>query len=230
MSREIRISSGWGFAESFDSEEFQQLSDMADGLELSITSEDRFAYICDAELEMETASIHLQSPPETTLEWYYELVKEYPIETIVVHATEDREALESIVESVESPPLTIENLDRNSENRDKALSLAKKLYLSFTIDIQHLVETKTNAECQAMIDELAPKIEQFHISGFDEESEYNHELTVNANNRGKLVPLLEYISTHHEVDTVPWVIEGRYTTVEEVEDELSYLREFGGED
>lgn len=224
MARVIRISSGWGFANSFSVEDFQQLADIADGLELMATSRERFDFLQDADLEMETASLHLQSLPDTESDWYYALEESYPIDVVVVHATDDEELLENMQLEIESPPLAFENLDREAENSKEALKAVKKTDAMVTIDLQHLAETRTSAEAQAVIDELESRILQFHISGRTDEA--RHELVVNADNRGTLVPLLEYIATHHEVDDVPWVIEGRYETVDDLEEELTFLEDF----
>lgn len=224
MARKIRISSGWGFAHSFSVDRFQQLAEVADGLELMATSRDRFEFLQDADIEMETASLHLQSLPETQTDWYYELNQFYPIETVVVHATDDKELLKNVQLEINSPPLAFENLDDKAENKLDALDVVKKSDAMVTIDIQHLAETRTSAESQAIIDELGDRILQFHISGRTEDS--RHELVVNADNRGKIVPLLEYIATHHEVSEKPWVIEGRYETIEDVQEEVDFIREF----
>lgn len=224
MARKTRVSSGWAFAYSFSVDKFQELAKLADGLELMATSQDRFEFLQDANIEMKTASLHLQSLPETQTQWYYKLDKSYPIETVVVHATDDKELMKSARLEIKSPPLSFENLDNKSENKFKALDVVKRSEAMVTIDIQHLAETQTSAESQTLIDELSDRILQFHISGRTDDS--RHELVVNADNRGKIVPLLEYIATHHKVSEKPWVIEGRYKTLDAVQEEVEFLREF----
>lgn len=224
MARNIRISSGWGFANSFSVDDFQRLADLADGLELMATARDRFEFLQDADIEMDSASLHLQALPNTKTEWYYELKQSYPIETVVVHATDDKELFENVQLEIESPPLAFENLDDSSEDKMQALELIKKSDAKMTIDIQHLAETRTSAESQALIDELGERILQFHISGRTDDA--RHELVVNADNRGKIVPLLEFIATHHEVSEKPWVVEGRYETIEDIKDELNFIQDF----
>jgi len=226
MAHNIRITSGWGFASSFSEQEFQELATLADGLELMVTSDERFEFFNTVDLEMESASLHLQALPETKTDWYYELKEDYPIECVVVHASDNENHIADVQLDIPSPPLAFENLDGSSDNREEALMQAKDTTAMFNIDIQHLSETRTIPEAQALIDVFDSRIAQFHISGRKDDVEHKHSLVTNADNRGRIISLLEYITTHHNVDSVPWVIEGKYETIDELNEEINFLTDF----
>jgi hypothetical protein len=225
MSRDIRISSGWGFVSSFDSSDFQTLSDMANGLELSVTSPERLSFFDNTGLNTETASVHLPTLPDTQTNWYYKLKSQYPIETVVVHATENTQSFEKINGEIGTPPLSFENLDGSSGREDVGFCGLRNEDVFFTIDVQHLVENGTVGQAKQIIDELAMRIQQFHVSG-GSNSGPSHELVYTAGNQDAITQLLTHISDHPIVSNRPWVVEGKYNTLSDVEEELEFLRKF----
>lgn len=225
MNRIVRVSSGWGFAHSFTVEEFQKLADISNGLEFSLTNHNRYNFLKEADLTLQTASAHLQSNG-TNVKQYHDLDELYPIDTVVVHAVEDDEVIERLQSRVSSPPLTFENLDGSSENSKKAFELTlNKLGTQFTIDVQHLLENYSVSKAKSLLDkELRKRVVQFHISGRNEDDK--HSLVINASNKKEVVSVLEFIFSHKILSSVPWVIEGHYHSIEEANEEIEFLKQF----
>jgi uncharacterized protein (UPF0276 family) len=225
MDQIVRVSSGWGFAHSFTVEEFQKLADISHGLEFSLTNHNRYNFLKEADLTLQTASAHLQSN-EKNVKDYWDLEELYSIDTVVVHAVKDGEVIENLQSRISSPPLTFENLDGSSEDSKEALEFTlNRPGTKFTIDIQHLLENYSVSKAKSLLDkELRTRVVQFHISGRNEDDK--HSLVINASNKTEVVSLLEFISSHRTLSSVPWVIEGHYHSIEEAKEEIEFLKQF----
>lgn len=124
--------------------------------------------------------------------------------------------------TVRNIPLVIENMDgkKNSGYDIKELEgLLRNFKLGFVFDVQHAFEHDSTMEYAFDLFQMAKrKLAYFHVSGETENS--NHALVCRSRNCEAIIGFLGTIfsETH-----VPVILEGEYTTPEEINQEINFL-------
>lgn len=225
----IRVSTGWGFHNDFPFLQHQILANITDGVELSLTETDRFDFYIENNLKAPSVTIHLSSPvPDQHQEKINKIDSKYDVKGYVLHP---RRNIDSIKKSIRQNNLEktamIENLDGETETKPSETQLIRCLEFldshRLTIDIQHLTEQYDINRAKNFIDTQKDNIVQFHVSGRTDETK--HELLINdPDNRDVIESILSYISQNDDLQSVPLVIEGKYTSVGEVKEEYEYIK------
>lgn len=229
----IRVSTGWGFANDFQPLQHQELANITDGLELSLTQTQRFYFYLDNVIDSLTTSVHLSSPiPEEHREPLQDIRQIYDIEGFVMHPQKNVTAMHDCLKDLQLEDVVMmENLDSKFETDVSETMLASNLgFLAtsrMTIDIQHLSEHYTLSQAFEFIETKKNIIQQFHVSG--RTGNNRHELvSQDPRNRSEIDSIVEHISEDEILSEAPLVIEGKYQSLEEVEKEYNYLRRFYG--
>lgn len=225
----IRVSTGWGFANEFSPKQHQKLATVTDGVELSLTSTERFQFYLDNPIQSSSISVHLASPiPNSHRELLQEIRNCYgDIYGFVIHPRHDVDSISSSLSGLDIlDEIMIENLDakEDTDTSEKLLSNCLDLLEDerVTIDIQHLSEHYTLEESKQFISDYGSEIGQFHVSG--RSGSNKHEMLVDKpENEDEITEILRYIASDKLLSTIPLVIEGKYNSLNGVEEEYEYL-------
>jgi hypothetical protein len=225
----IRVSTGWGFANEFSPKQHQKLATVTDGVELSLTSTERFHFYLDNPIQSSSISVHLASPiPNSHRELLQEIQNCYEdIYGFVIHPCHDVDPISSSLSELDIlDEIMIENLDAKEDTATSEELLSNCLDVldeeRVTIDLQHLSEHYTLEDSKQFISDYGNKIGQFHVSG--RSGPNKHEMLVtNPENKDEITKIVEYIASDELLSTIPLVIEGKYTSPSGVEEEYNYL-------
>lgn len=121
-----------------------------------------------------------------------------------------------------SIPLTIENMDSRKDsgfNPAELERLVKIIGCRFVLDVQHAFEHDSGMGYAGdLLESLRNELAHLHVSG---ETENNiHSLVCRARNAKMIV---EFIGRALSVKNVPLILEGEYTNVDELRQEIEFL-------
>ena len=120
-----------------------------------------------------------------------------------------------------SIPLAIENMDSNKESGFKIEELERLIRLvpRFVLDVQHAFEHDSTMEYAFDLFEMAKdNLAYLHVSGETEDN--HHALVYRSRNCDKIVSFLGTIFSEIQV---PIILEGKYSTSEELSQEINFL-------
>ena len=118
-------------------------------------------------------------------------------------------------------PLAIENMDSNKESGFKIEELERLIQLvpRFVLDVQHAFERDLTMEYAFdLFNAVKDKLVYLHVSGETEDN--HHALVYQSRNCDKIVSFLGTIFSEIEI---PIILEGRYSTLKELNQEISFL-------
>ncbi len=124
-------------------------------------------------------------------------------------------------------PLAVENMDSRKDSGFKLEELEKLVIAVgclFVLDVQHAYEHDPEMKYAGdLLESLKDKLAHLHVSGETDSS--IHSLVCKATNAKKIV---EFIGRMLSTKNVPLILEGEYTTSDELRQEIEFLtRELG---
>lgn len=224
MVRHIRVSDGWTYTDSCQVSH-EDLFKLTQGIEVSLTKQSRIQNSIYYEIPDELSiSIHLPTPDSKLFESALNVANSinHPVEALVCHPVDTQHQ-----DYTDIDKLTIENLDSRTSTKHSEeiiLDYFSEGYQQFTIDIQHLVEHYTVPESISYIRSVPGDIQQFHVSGRTK-NERHVLVSDSPKNKKSIIQILAWIS-HSEFADCDWVIEGKYTTIEDIRHEIQLLTLF----
>ncbi|MBU2539878.1 hypothetical protein KJ786_01835 [Patescibacteria group bacterium] len=119
-------------------------------------------------------------------------------------------------------PLAIENMDSRKDsgfNLTELERLVKVVGCLFVLDVQHAYEHDSEMKYAGdLLESLENHLVHLHVSG---ETESNiHSLVYRARNTKKIV---EFIGKVLSIKNIPLILEGEYTTTDELRQEIEFL-------
>jgi len=124
-------------------------------------------------------------------------------------------------------PLAVENMDSRQDsgfNLVELERLVKNVGCLFVLDVQHAYEHDHEmGYARDLLELLKDRLTHLHVSG--ETKDNIHSLVCRATNAKKIV---EFVGQVLSVKNVPLILEGEYTTPDELRQEIEFLtRELG---
>ena len=120
-------------------------------------------------------------------------------------------------------PIAIENMDKRTTSGYKPnelKQLAKESNTHFVLDIQHAYEQDSNMDyCNSLFNLIKDRLSHLHVSG--EKENCNHMLVHKSSNSEQIIKALRKIIS---LKNIPLTLEGKYTTVEEIKEEIRFLK------
>lgn len=218
----VALSTGWLFEHGRHTYEDQEpFFHVTDGVELSITNPRRFAMYSDPFPELSYKSFHISALP--TYESLERLTNTHSPETVVVHPTKlDEMDVHSLKDS--GIPLAVENMDSSTTNGhdiDEISEYMDEYDIDFVLDVQHAYEHDATMEYAWRLVEMAgDNLAEVHVSG--QTDTQHHALLQHADNQEEI---LEFLTQLFKSDIMPpLIIEGNYSTVDEVIRENALLK------
>jgi len=119
-------------------------------------------------------------------------------------------------------PLAIKNMDSQKDsgfNIPELESLVRDIGCRFVLDVQHAYEHDHEMEYASdLLESLKGQLAHLHVSGANADS--IHSLLCKASNAGKIV---EFLGRVLSAKSVPLILEGEYTTSDELQQEIEFL-------
>lgn len=132
---------------------------------------------------------------------------------------------ESYLEALASQgiPIVIENMDKDKDLGyclEELEGLLQRFQIGFVLDVQHAYEHDSTMKYALDLFQMArDKLTYFHVSG---ETKDNHHVLVNKSENRKAIT--DFLSAAFSEIHAPIILEGEYTTADEVSQEINFLK------
>ncbi|MEK6934399.1 MAG: hypothetical protein AABW46_00830 [Nanoarchaeota archaeon] len=197
---------------------------------LNLWEEDRIRSLQEGEpLRLDYKSIHLpdysaERDEDLQLRNAMDIVTRHDIKAAVMHPLKiSGRYFEKMISG--GVPLAIENMDKAKPSGFKLEELLgfMKEYggLRWVFDVQHAYEhDHSMSYARELFNAMKDRLVHFHVSGYNKE-ESLHALVYHAVNKDVIVNFLGEIVSSTDA---PIILEGRYSTQEDIEREIDFLR------